>query len=81
MKTHEIQKITLAQPNIIIFSDYEFTKDAVTKAFAKIKVNKTLGPDCIVPRVLRKAKYRISKPIGMLFNKSLILEESPKLRN
>ena len=38
-------------------SNCDFTEDVVTKAFDKTKVNKTPGPDCIAPRVLKEAKY------------------------
>ena len=55
LKTHEIQKITPAQHNLISFSDCDLTEDTVTKALDKIIVNKTSGPDCIAPRVLKEA--------------------------
>ena len=53
--TYENQEITPAQHNLITLSDCDFTEDAVTKALDKIKVNKTPGPDCIAPRVLKEA--------------------------
>ena len=69
--TYEIQDMIPAQPNSIPLDDCNFTEDAVTKALDKIKVNKTPGPDYIAPRVLKEAKYQISKPLTILFNKSL----------
>ena len=36
-----------------------------------IIVNDTPSPDCIAPRVLKKAKYQISKLLAILFNKLL----------
>ena len=55
--TFEIQETTPAQPNLIPLRDCDFTEDTVTKTIDKIKVNKTLGPGCIAPRVLKEAKY------------------------
>ena len=72
--TYEIHEITPAQLNLIPLiplSDCDFTDCAVTKAFDKIKVNKTLGLDCIAPRVLKEAKYQISNSLALLFSKSL----------
>ena len=37
--TNGIQEITPAQPNLILLSDCDFTKDTITKAHYKIKVN------------------------------------------
>ena len=57
---------------MIPLSDCDFTEDAVTKVLDKFKVNITLDPDYIAPRVLLKeTKYQISKPFAILFNKSL----------
>ena len=61
-------KAIIFQLNLNHFSDCDFTEDAVTKALDKIKVNKTPGFDCIAPRILKKAKYQISKPLAILFN-------------
>ena len=58
--TYEIQEITPDQPILIPLSDCDFTKDTITKAL-----------DCIPPRVLKEPKYQISKPLIILFNKSL----------
>ena len=57
---YEIQKITPAQHNLIPLSDCDFTEDAVTKALDKIKIYKTLGTDCIAPRVYYKRQNIIS---------------------
>ena len=51
--TYEIQEITPAQPNLIPLSDCDFTEDTVTKSLDKIKVNKTPGPDCIAPSLIK----------------------------
>ena len=59
--TDEIQEITPAKPNLIVLNACDFNEDTVTKALDEIKVNKTLGPDCIVLRVLREATYQVSK--------------------
>ena len=77
--TNEIQETIPAQPNLIPLSDYDFTENTETKAFDKIKVNKTPDPDCIAPRVLKEATYQISKPLAILFNKSLNSESVPNI--
>ena len=69
--TYEIQDIIPAQSNLILLSDCYFTEYAVNKALVMIKVNKTPGPDYIALRVLKEAKYQISKLLTILFNKSL----------
>ena len=51
--TYEIQEIATSQPNIIPLSDFDFTKNDVTKALDKIKVNKTPGHDYIAPSLKR----------------------------
>ena len=63
--TYEIQEITPVQRNLINLSDWDFTEDVVTKALDKIKVNKTPGPDCIALRILKEAKYQISKLLSI----------------
>ena len=40
-------------------------------ALDETKLNKTPGPDCIAPRVLKEANYQIGKSLAILFNKSL----------
>ena len=45
--THEIQEITPTQPNFISLTDCHFTEDVITKTLDNVKVNITLGPDCI----------------------------------
>ena len=49
----------------------------VHSVIEKIKVNKAPGPDKISPRILREIKYQISKPLSILFNKSLTLGKVP----
>ena len=60
--THEIQEISPTQPNSIPWSDCHFTEDTVTKALDKIKVNKTLGPDCIASslKINKVSNHQIS---------------------
>ena len=47
------------------------TEKDVLHSIEKIRVNKTPGPDKISPRVLKEAKHEISKPLAIIFNKSL----------
>ena len=49
----------------------------VLRVIDKIKVNKSPGPDKISPRVLQEVKFQISKPLSILFNKSLALGKVP----
>ena len=49
----------------------------VQRAIEKIKVNKAPGPDKISPRILREIKLQVSKPLSILFNKSLTLGKVP----
>ena len=70
-ETYEIQEIVLAKPNLIHFSDCDVSEDTVINAVDNIKVNKTPGPDCIALRILKETTYQISKPLAILFNKSL----------
>ena len=67
--TYENQEINPVQPNLISLYYYNFIDNAVTKTLDKIKDNKTPCPDCTAPRVLKKAKYQISKFLAILFNK------------
>ena len=81
LKTHEIHEITPALPNWTPLSNCDFTEDTITKALNKIKVNKTPGPDCVAPRILKEAKYQIRKPLAILFNKSGRVLDIWKLAN
>ena len=49
----------------------------VLRLIEKIKVNKAPGPDKISPKILQEVKYQISKPLSILFNKSLTLCKVP----
>ena len=49
----------------------------VLHTIEKIKVNKTPGPDKISPRILKEVKHQISKPLSILFNKSLTVGKVP----
>ena len=52
--TYEIHEIAPAKTNLIPWSDCHFTDNTVTKTLDKIKVNKTPGPDCFAPRILKE---------------------------
>ena len=56
--------------NIVPLSNCNFSDNAVIKALDKMNANKTSGPDCITPRVLKEAKFQLCKPLSMLFTKS-----------
>jgi len=44
--------------------------DSVLSKLAKIKVNKSVGPDSIYPRVLYELHYEISIPLLQIFQGS-----------
>ena len=66
-----IQEETSMQRNIAPLSNCNFSENAVMKALDKINGNKTPGPDCIAPRVLKETKLQVCKPLSIIFNKSL----------
>ncbi len=53
------------------------TENDVLHTIKKIKVNKTPGPDKISSGILKEVKHQISKPLSILFNKSLRLGKVP----
>ena len=58
-------------------NDIAITESDVLHTVEKIKVNKTPGPDKISPRILKEVKHQVSKPLSVLFNKSLRLGKVP----
>ena len=66
------QQLTLNQLNQI-----EINESDVVRVIDKLPVNKTPGPDKISPRIIREVKHQISKPLCILFNKSLTLGKVP----
>ena len=44
-----------------------------------LSVNKAIGPDCISHKMLKLTKFAISKPLCLLFNKSLEEDTFPEL--
>ena len=60
-----------------ILDDILIVEGDVLHAIEKIKVNKTPGPDKISPRILKEVKHQISKPLSILFNKSLSVGKVP----
>ena len=58
-------------------SDILISELDVLRTVEKIKVNKSPGPDEIVPRILKETKHQISKPLSTLFNKSLTVGKVP----
>ena len=49
----------------------------IIRVIENIKVNKAPGPDKISPRIFKEVKDQISKPLSILFNKSLALGKVP----
>ena len=76
--TTGIEETSIAQTNAISLINCDFPEDTIIKVLDKIKVNKTPGPDRIAPRVLKEVKHQISKPLSIIFNKSLNLGKVPR---
>ena len=53
------------------------TESDVLRAIDKMNANKAAGPDKISPRILKEIKHSISKPLSILFNKSLTVGKVP----
>ena len=53
------------------------TESDVLLAIDKMNVSKAPGPDKISPRILKETKHQISKPLSVLFNKSLTVGKVP----
>ena len=64
--------------NPIQLSHCEITEENIKRTLEKIKVNKTPGPDRIAPRVLKETMQQISKPLSIIFNKSLNSGKVPR---
>ena len=52
-------------------SDVKFTQEDVEKKLDKLKIDKSAGPDGLHPRILRELSPVLSKPLYLLFRKSL----------
>ena len=53
------------------------TQEKVQKKLAKLKTSKTPGPDGLHPRVLQETSNSLSKPLSIIFNKSISEGELP----
>lgn len=52
--------------------DIEIQEEDVRKALMAINVNKSEGPDGISPKLLKNCAHSLSKPLAVLFRKSLV---------
>lgn len=59
------------------FSDIHIEVQEVFDIISILTVNKAIGPDNISHRMLKYTKFSISKPLCMLFNKSLVENSFP----
>ena len=55
----------------------DISESDVLKTIEKMDTNKAAGPDKISPRILKETKHQVSKPLSILFNKSLIVGKVP----
>ena len=55
-----------------------FTEEQVLKELSKLKVDKSMGPDGIHPRILKELRGVLAKPLTELFNQSLITGVIPE---
>ena len=58
-------------------SNLEIAEEMVNKVLSKLKVNKSAGPDGISPRLLKECRNTLTKPLTMIFRKSLQTGEVP----
>ena len=61
----------------ITIDSFTISENDILRMINKMKANKTPGPDKISPRILKEAKHEITKPLSMLFNKSLTTGKVP----
>ena len=59
----------------------EVTENEVFKALSKLKPDKSAGPDDIHPAILREAAAELTKPLTILFQKSLSEGNLPEVWN
>ena len=56
---------------------YDITDDDISKCIDKLKIHKSPGPDKISPRVIKKLKDELIKPLKIIFNTSLTTGQVP----
>ncbi len=76
--TNGIIEASPGPANVVQLNNFEFTEETIKRTLENINVNKTPGPDCIEPRVLKEARYQICKPLSLIFNKSLNSSKVPR---
>ena len=59
-------------PLVVDTGELVLTFDSVLSKLAKIKVNKSAGPDSIYPRVLYELRYEISIPLLQIIQRYLL---------
>ena len=52
-------------------NDINISRDEVFKALCKLNISKSMGPDCVHPRVLKELAKELTDPLHLLFNKSI----------
>ena len=56
---------------------YDITDEDISKCIDKLKIHKSPGPDKISPRVIKKLKDELIKPLKIIFNTSLTTGQVP----
>ena len=62
---------------LIEFGTFGIEVDTVVKILKSLDPNKSMGPDCLSPRLLREGADSIGQALTIIFNKSLIDVEVP----
>ena len=64
--------------NCNILNIIDITRQQIEDIISTLEVNKAAGPDLISHKLLKNIKQSISKPLQILFNKSLLDQTFPK---
>lgn len=66
-------------PNLDIITTLEVTPDHIKKKILKLRVDKSPGPDSIMPKVLKEVYSNILYPLTIIYNKSINDSKLPSI--
>ena len=81
MCTHESDNVFNELPSrhsAVPREDVVFTEEVILDKLTSIKINKSLGPDLLHPRVIHEARYQLVTPLRLLFEKSYTTGTLPR---